>query len=146
MGEPYEIRYADVDGYDEPILDELLGTGQVVTEDLGGSIMLILYGESYRVHLSIGLTRLPRSQWWDEIREAWYGRRWPCFWEPRQYLVEQEFTKPKPDEFPGSLSGVCWRGPAFEGLPPDPPTREGKPGQVLHRRRGWINERGADDE
>ena len=87
MSEPYEIRYATMDDGSE-LLDEIVGTGHLHTEDLGGSIMLILTGDGWRVHASIGMARLPRSQWWDEIRDAWYGRRWPCFWEPRQRMVE----------------------------------------------------------
>lgn len=88
----YEIRWAEWDGYDGPQLDEVVTRGcwTVHTEDLGGSIMVCMYRtDSQRIYVSIGLQRLPRSRWWDEIKDAWYERRWPCLWEPRQVLVEE---------------------------------------------------------
>ena len=89
---PYTLRYAEWDGYEGRQLDELVGFGHIHTEDLGGAIMLMLYDRDYawRVHLTITMQRKPRSHWWDEIRDAWYSRRLPCFWEPRQVLIEEE--------------------------------------------------------
>lgn len=89
LGTSHELRYAEMEDGSR-ILDELVGRGHVHTEDLGGSIMLILTTDAgARVHLAIGLARLPRSEWWSAIVDALRERQWPCFWEPRQWLIEE---------------------------------------------------------
>lgn len=75
------VRYAEVDGYAEPLLDEVVG-GYVHVESMGDHVWAMVAETPSClscVHMSFYAERLPLSRWWDAILDAIWGRTWPSF-------------------------------------------------------------------
>lgn len=92
------VRYAEIDGYAEPVLDEVVG-GYVHVEVMSERHIwaLVAAGPSAVscVHLCFRAQRLPLSRWWDEIREAWLERRWPQLYGVAMQITSDERTNPR---------------------------------------------------
>ena len=91
MSETIELRYADMPWGRE--LDEVVaqeGGLNVHVEDLGQGVAIILSTDQPQRHVNVNahLAPLPRALWWEEIREAWDQRQWPCFWRVKLTLVD----------------------------------------------------------
>lgn len=73
------VRYAELDGYPEPKLDEVVG-GYVHVESMGDHVWAIVAEDGScrsAVHMGFYVERIPVRWWWDAIRDAWWGRTWP---------------------------------------------------------------------
>ena len=70
-----EIRFMTPMDTGAPELDEVCGEGFFHLEDLGQCWYVDLAG----ARCTMLIDRMPRSRWWEEICEAWWERRLPCF-------------------------------------------------------------------
>lgn len=94
------VRYAELDGYAEPKLDEVIG-GYVHVESMGDTVWAMVAKDPTChscVHMSFHVERIPLRWWWDAIRDAWWGRTWPSFHRVGMSITsdERRATRDKP--------------------------------------------------